>query len=249
MKIASIFLLLLTCIQVRSQELYTIQRGETLESIAMRRGVSPSEIRDLNPLIDIYCVGMEIVLPPERETVRSESPYEETITKKKKKNNFFRRLGNAFLDAFASMGESYMQMSNVYTPSSMYGGYSTFVGGTSVMPTSFQPQVPVQGMYGSSVPASWGDGYAGPMLYSSDPILNSTIGMAQTDARLQSQGVNTSYSSSSSTSSKSSSGSSVDTGWYKCCADVANFGIVTYHSCPNCGASHQKGSGHMCKRR
>lgn len=106
---------------------------------------------------------------------------------------------------------------------------------------------PTTGMYGSSVPDSWGNGYAGPMPYSSDPILNSTIGMAQTEARLQSQGVNTSSSSSSSSSVRRSSSS--DNGWYKCCADVPNFGNVTYHTCGNCGKSHQSGSGHMCKKR
>lgn len=42
---------------------------------------------------------------------------------------------------------------------------------------------------------------------------------------------------------------SSDKGWYKCCADVANFGITTYHTCPNCGSRHIERSGHECKRR
>lgn len=60
-----------------------------------------------------------------------------------------------------------------------------------------------------------------------------------------------SYNSSSGYSGSSSSGSSsgTDKGWYKCCDNVANFGNVTYHTCPNCGVSHQRGSGHMCKKR
>lgn len=108
------------------------------------------------------------------------------------------------------------------------------------------------GTYGSSIPASWGNGYAGPMTYSSDPIVNSTIAIAQTESRLASQGVNISSGSSSSRntrSTSSSSSSSSDNGWYKCCADAPNFGIVTYHVCSNCGARHQTGSGHMCKRK
>lgn len=43
--------------------------------------------------------------------------------------------------------------------------------------------------YGSSsLPSNWGYGYAGPM-YSTNPILNSQIIMAQSDARLMQQGV------------------------------------------------------------
>lgn len=122
----------------------------------------------------------------------------------------------------------------------MAGGMASYMGGYGAAPA------PVTGMYGSTVPSSWGNGYAGPMI-SSDPVLNSTIGIAQTEARLQSQGVNISTGSSSSRT-PSSSGSS-GSGWYTCCSSVPNFGLATYHTCPNCGAAHQIGSGHMCKKK
>ncbi len=138
-----------------------------------------------------------------------------------------------FLTSCSVMGDLLGGMAAGIGAYGAYGGYS-----------------PV-GSYGSSVPASWGNGYAGPMTYSSDPIINSTIGIAQTESRLASQGVNISGGGSSSNSSRSTStnSSSSDKGWYKCCADAPNFGIVNYHVCSNCGARHQTGSGHMCKRR
>lgn len=123
----------------------------------------------------------------------------------------------------------------------------SFMEGMGNGMASYMSGYPAYGMYGSTVPASWGNGYAGPT-YSNDPVLNATIGMAQSDARLRSQGVITSTNNTSS-GSKSTNSSSSDKGWYKCCADVANFGIVTYHTCANCGKSHQKGSGHQCKKK
>lgn len=124
----------------------------------------------------------------------------------------------------------------------MMSGMAGFMGNGSYYPAA--------GMYGSSVPASWGNGYAGPMTYSSDPIVNSTIGMAQTEARLASQGVNVSSSNNSGNSSRSTSSSSSNgSGWYQCCSSTPNFGITSYHKCPNCGQNHQIGSGHLCKKK
>lgn len=112
-----------------------------------------------------------------------------------------------------------------------------------------------QGMMGMPMmgfaSTDWGSGYAGPT-YSSSPGLNTAVAIAQSDARLMSQGVTVNYSTSSSSSSSSSrrTSSSTDNGWYECsCSSTPTFGNIIYHKCPNCGESHQMGSTHMHKKR
>lgn len=55
----------------------------------------------------------------------------------------------------------------------------------------------------ASIPSSWGNGYAGPMV-STDPCVNAAILAAQSDQRLMQQGVNVNYNSSSNRSSSHS---------------------------------------------
>lgn len=98
----------------------------------------------------------------------------------------------------------------------------------------------------SSIPVSWGTGCSIPMVHP-DPCVNAAIITAESDRRLMEQGVTVNYNTN--TGRTKSSAHSHSSGWYECpCAEVPNFGQVTYHNCANCGARHMKGS-HMCKRR
>lgn len=105
--IASLF----HCLTAFSQEIYIIKRGETLENIAKNRGVSAYEIQELNPLVDLYCTGMEIVLPERKVEVErhsyssSSSSYSSGSSNvgKKRKNGFLNFLGNVLLGVGEAM--------------------------------------------------------------------------------------------------------------------------------------------------
>ena len=67
--IVSSFLFMLVCTFVNAQTKHIIQRGETLELIAKRYGISVSEIREKNPLIDECYTGLTLFIPPKPQPV------------------------------------------------------------------------------------------------------------------------------------------------------------------------------------
>lgn len=205
---------------------HVIQRGETLESIATRCGTSQAAIKALNPLVDVYCTGMEIVLPvQEQQTPTVEYSANTSVPKKKKSgNSFFRILGNAFVNALGTIGNSYAQYNNMYVPSSPTMPY-------------YNPSM--------SMNNDWGTGFAGSMMYSNDPILNSTIGMAMSEQRLMNEGVVITgkpdfdrY--------KPTTSNNID---WNILPGSATLGNPTMKVCPYCNQAYMSGvSGHMCKK-
>lgn len=163
-----ILLCMLCTLLVQAQSKHVIQRGETIESLAKEYGVTPSDIQNLNPLVSIYCTGMEIVLPPKPQPVAarsSETSHSTRIT----------HGGSRFLRGFGNFLGFTLQ-------AAAYAGAAFFGGG--------YPQYSPSGYYPSTNYSSdWGTGFAGGMQYSNDPILNSTIGMAMTEQRLMNAGV------------------------------------------------------------
>ena len=57
-----------------AQTKHIIQRGETLELIANRYGVTAKLIKDANPLVDEYYTGLTLSIPPKPKPVVSSTP-------------------------------------------------------------------------------------------------------------------------------------------------------------------------------
>ena len=67
--IISTFLILFVCIFANGQTKHVIQRGETFELIAKRYGISVSEIKEKNPLVDECYTGLTLFIPPKPQPV------------------------------------------------------------------------------------------------------------------------------------------------------------------------------------
>ena len=76
-KVTLFFLIMFICVSVNAQTTHIVQRGETLELIANRYGISPKLIKDANPLIDEYYTGLTLSIPPKPKSAIS-STREET---------------------------------------------------------------------------------------------------------------------------------------------------------------------------
>ncbi len=54
---------------VKAQNTHVVQRGETLDLIASRYGVSAKALKEANPLVDEYYVGITLSIPPKPKKV------------------------------------------------------------------------------------------------------------------------------------------------------------------------------------
>lgn len=133
MKRLTLLILLTTCMawhcSYAQEQTFThvIQRGETIELLAERYGVSTTRLAELNPDFDEFFTGMSILIPnvPKTETVAVTSSSSHTksykSTKKKRRGggffrNFLSNLGNAFA---SSMQPMYAPMAPAYAPMPM----------------------------------------------------------------------------------------------------------------------------------
>lgn len=68
-KLLTIILMLMSVLVTQAQQVsHTIQRGETLESIAQKHQVSVDALKQANPdAVDVFYVGMKLIIP--RETI------------------------------------------------------------------------------------------------------------------------------------------------------------------------------------
>lgn len=110
------------------QTKHIIQRGETLELVARRYGVSVSDIKANNLLIDEYYTGLTIIIPPKPVSVidnnnRYSEIDEVVLPRKKSKKNFWNTLfgGMAEVVSSANYGYGYMDFYNYNVPM-LYSG-------------------------------------------------------------------------------------------------------------------------------
>lgn len=220
---------------------YVVQRGESKSYIASKFGLSEQELSDANPLFPTFYSGLSINVPI-IERVKEEDKVQEASPSSTQKNRSNKRSGRSFWQV---LGE---------------------VFALSVLPTPAPAPMPMPGYIPMPVPPpisipeytfqfgdnadvhSWGNGFAGPMQYSTDPILNAAYGITATEQNLMQQGITIKHDKEDIIHEPSKPATLKDAGSYECpCSGSPTFGLDTYHKCSNCGENHRIGSYHMCK--
>ena len=124
-------------VEIRVHE---VQRGESLEHVAARYGVTVEELNSYNLFLDKYFyVGQKLNVPikivPEVEpTYSTHNSYSEPVKKKRKGNGLGRIIGNSFAAAFGYHPYAQPQM---YSPNPSCGG--GFGGGSGKMDHLLNP--------------------------------------------------------------------------------------------------------------
>lgn len=127
MRIACLVFLIFISLDLKSQTTHIIQRGETIELIASRYGISVTSLKEANSLLNEYYTGLTINIPPKPvPVVNNDYKYNEidevVLPRKKSKwKNFWRTLFGGMTDAVSS-NYGYMNSSNYGVP--MTYGYN-----------------------------------------------------------------------------------------------------------------------------
>lgn len=128
MRIACLVFLIFISLDLKSQTTYIIQRGETIELIASRYGISVKCLKEANSLLNEYYTGLTINIPPRPVSVTdNDNKYNEidkvVLPRKKSKwKNFWSTLLGGVTDVVSS-NYGHMNPSNYGIP--MMYGYNT----------------------------------------------------------------------------------------------------------------------------
>lgn len=122
-----VVLVVFACVHINAQTKHIIQRGETIELIASRYGISVTCLKEANPLFNEYYTGLTINIPPKPAPVANNdykyNEIDEVVLprKKSKWRNFWRTLFGGVTDAVSS-NYGYMNSFNYGAP--MAYGYN-----------------------------------------------------------------------------------------------------------------------------
>ena len=128
MRIACLVYLIFISLDLKSQTTHIIQRGETIELIASRYGISVKCLKEANSLLNEYYTGLTINIPPRPVSVTdNDNKYNEidkvVLPRKKSKwKNFWSTLLGGVTDVVSS-NYGHMNPSNYGIP--MMYGYNT----------------------------------------------------------------------------------------------------------------------------
>lgn len=126
-------------VEIRVHE---VQRGESLEHVAARYGITVEELNSYNLFLDKYFyVGQKLnvpikIVPKVAPAYSTHNSYSEPVKKKRKGNGLGRIIGNSFAAAFGYHPYAQPQM---YSPNPSYGG--GFGGGSGNMDYLLNPNI------------------------------------------------------------------------------------------------------------
>lgn len=174
---------------------HTIQRGETIESIAKKYNVDPKEIIAANPTIkDMFYAGMIIVIPerqedPSREVLQTTAQNNPQVPNNKVNDiNYIEEVGTITPADFSAVWISYEAPFDLFK----YGYYG--IGFSTYSPSGFMGSFSVHGNFGlvedGNLKFKFGPGY-GKVLHPNIMMSASLLGFTETYDAINEKGSKT----------------------------------------------------------
>lgn len=119
---------------------HIVQRGETKEYLASKYNISVEELMDANPLFTTFYTGISVNIPVKPQITSEEisttiANSVESIPKTKKKNSFWRFLGQVFAEVLSeSVSNANTSSSQAYSPNQGFN-YTLPINRTSYVPS------------------------------------------------------------------------------------------------------------------